>query len=422
MNIKEYAQKVGKSYYIESCSVSNILDNTSVGLISEVLKDKDSRLILKGVLGTVLDERNVNGRIYTTQTMENAIQNCRACRLFEDRRLLCAADDHPVTDFVPPSRASHIVTNAYIENINNKNYLLCDILVLNTQNGRDLRELVEAGAAIGTSIRGFGNQNPMTDEVEDYEFVGFDFVGDPSAGTFSRNAPHVITAESVKVDKRTKVLESNEVDSSDSNVDTSKARLTESSVNSYNAEDNHGEMKMDYEMELIKLEQRNKGKSYSESTLQELVTLKNKLVIENKIDSKEIESNEIYSRMYNECVNAIKSTGVAKVEAQLSESKDLAEKSKAMLQRVMTESTKQIAEARELANKAVAERREAMRKLAKLQKESVTFEKADKHMLEQCKVVAKAANKEMRKAANYCRVLENRLKARNVVMKVLSSK
>ena len=63
-----------------------------------------------------------------------------------------------------------------------------------------------------------------------------------------------------------------------------------------------------------------------------------------------------------------------------------------------------------------------MRKLAKLQKESVTFEEADKHMLEQCKVVAKAANKEMRKAANYCRVLENRLKARNVVMKVLSSK
>lgn len=423
MNIKEYAQSIGKSYLIESCSVANILDNTSIGYVSEVLQDKDARLILKGVLGTVLDERNVNGRIYTTKTMEKALQNCRECRVFENKRLLCAADDHPVTDFVPPSRASHIVTDAYIENINGKNYLLCDILILNTQNGRDLRELVEAGASIGTSIRGFGNQNPLTDEVEDYEFVGFDFVGDPSAGTFSRNAPHVMKAESVQIDERTRILESNEVDSSDSNVDTSKARLVESSINSYNAEDNHnGEMKMDYEMELIKLEQRNKGKSYSESTLQELVTLKNKLVIEHKVDSKVIEGNEIYSRMYNECVNAIKSTGVAKVEAQLTESKELAEKSKAMLHRVMTESTKQIAEAKALANKAVAERREAMKKLAMYQKESVTIEQADKHMLEQCKVVAKVANKEMRKAANYCKVLENRLKARNVVMKVLSSK
>lgn len=425
MNILEYASKVGKTYLTESCEVFCLPDSTSIGLVTEIAQDSDQRLILRGILGTVLDERNVNGRIYTTKEMQKAIDYANGLGLFKAKRFLCAADDHPVTDFVPPSRASHIILDAYIKDINGKNYLLFDILVLRTQNGRDLEELIRAGASIGTSIRGFGNQNPTTDEVEDYELVGFDFVGDPSAGTFSTAENHnaEIKVESVKADKRTRVLESNEVDSSDSDVDTSSTEDDSSDTNSYNAENqNLGESIMDYEMELIKLEQRNKGKSYTESTLQDLVTLKNKLVIESKIDAKEIEDNAIYSRMYNECVNAIKSTGVAKVEQQLSESKDLAEKAKQMLQRVMVESQKQINEAKEVAKKAVAERREAMKKLAKIQRESVNIEDADRHMLEQCKVVSSAANKEMRKVANHCRMLENRMKARNVVMKVLSSK
>ena len=422
----EYAKSVNKQYLTESCEVLNLSDNTSIGLVTEITQDNDQRLILRGILGTVLDERNVNGRIYTTHEMQKAIDHANELGLFAAKRFLCSADDHPVTDFVPPSRASHIILDAYIQEINGKNYLLFDILVLRTSNGKDLEELLRAGASIGTSIRGFGNQNPMTDEVEDYELVGFDFVGDPSAGTFSTAESHttpMIKVESTKVDKSTRILESNEADSNDSKVDTSSNSIKESVIENKHAENDHGDNKMvDYELELMKLEQRNKGKSYTESTLQELVTLKNKLVIESKIDAKEIEGNEIYSRMYNEAVSAIKSSGVAKVESQLTESKELAEKAKAMLRKVTVEMNKQLNEAKEIAKKAVAERREAMRKLNAIKRESIKLEDADRHMMSQCKVVAKAANKEMRKTVSYAKLLENRVKARNVVLKVLSSK
>lgn len=423
MTLNEYLATTGKQYLIESCSVATKLDNTSIGLVTETSTDDKSRFVVKGVLGTVLNERNVNGRIYTTQEMQKAIDHCRDTNKFEDRVLLCAGDDHPVTDFVPPSRASHIVTDAYIKDIDGKDYLLFDVIVLKTSNGKDIEELFDVGAAIGTSIRGFGILNQATDEVEEYELFGFDFVGDPSAGTFTRqgNLPaHVAHVESVTVDRRTKLIESHDNDSDDSLVNTpSDDKELIIANNADNKKDNED---MDLELELIKLEQRNKGKALSESTLQELVTLKNKMIMENKVDVKSIESNPVYSRLYKESVTAIKSSGVAKVESQLKESTDLAKKAQAKLHTVTESSMNRLIEAKKLTRKAVSEKNVALAKLARLQKESISVKKADRHLLESCERIAKVANKEMRKLRKRTSVLESKLKARAVVMKVMSSK
>ena len=75
--------------------------------------DKTGMMILKGVPATILDKENGNGRRYTRQEMQRAIRKARESGLFENRRLLCTAHDHPEESFPAPINASHVITNAY---------------------------------------------------------------------------------------------------------------------------------------------------------------------------------------------------------------------------------------------------------------------------------------------------------------------
>src|SRR3954468_11824919 len=75
--------------------------------------DKTGMMILKGVPATILDKENANGRRYTRKEMQKA----RDGKLFENRRLLCTADDHPEESFPAPINASHMVIDAYTKTI-----------------------------------------------------------------------------------------------------------------------------------------------------------------------------------------------------------------------------------------------------------------------------------------------------------------
>jgi hypothetical protein len=110
----------------------------------------------------------------------------------------CSADDHPKDSYVQPIKASHIVTDAYIKKgKDNKNYLMNDWLVLNTDNGKNLKALIEAKASIGTSIRGLGQLNEETNHVEQYDYLGTDAVGNPSANTFATPGQMEVAVESL---------------------------------------------------------------------------------------------------------------------------------------------------------------------------------------------------------------------------------
>ena len=73
-----------------------------------------------------------------------------------------------------------------------------DRLVFDTSKEEDLQGLVEAGASFGTSIRGLGQYNEDTKEIENYDFLGCDAVGNPSAGTFASKEQFKVTVESVE--------------------------------------------------------------------------------------------------------------------------------------------------------------------------------------------------------------------------------
>jgi hypothetical protein len=115
---------------------------------------------------------------------------------FESRKLLCSASDHPEESFVPPANASHVILDAYTKEQGDKVYLMNDWLVLDTANGKNLKALVDAKASFGTSIRGLGQLNEETKEVENYDYLGTDCVGNPSAGTFASSGSFKVQVES----------------------------------------------------------------------------------------------------------------------------------------------------------------------------------------------------------------------------------
>src|SRR5215213_9289263 len=63
------------------------------------------------------------------------------------------------------------------------------------------------GASFGTSIRGLGQLNEDTKEIENYDFLGCDAVGNPSAGTFASREQFKVTVESVEPRQAARILE-----------------------------------------------------------------------------------------------------------------------------------------------------------------------------------------------------------------------
>lgn len=178
-----------------------LIENSEI--VSEVAVSKDLKeslklsagkagtLVVKNLPGTILNRENQNGRIYSTEVLAQAIKEARP--LFETKQLLSQACEHPEGSFVSPTTASHVVTNAYIKkNVNlvvdgeqgRFDMLFMDIEVLNTEEGKNLRALLEAECSVGTSIRGVGDMEGKY--VKNYEILGIDFVGNPSSSTFTR--------------------------------------------------------------------------------------------------------------------------------------------------------------------------------------------------------------------------------------------
>jgi len=143
--------------------------------------DSSKRFVLRNVPATILNKQNANGRIYSKNEMSRAIKD--ATDHINNRRLICTANDHPPSTHVPPIYASHIVTRAWVERRGNYDYLMNDWEIMETSAGKDLLALVKSGVSFGTSIRGLGSMNE-SNEVVNYEYLGTDVVGNPSAGTF----------------------------------------------------------------------------------------------------------------------------------------------------------------------------------------------------------------------------------------------
>lgn len=226
-------KKDTRQLLIESAEFS-----TSIKLSKELVeslqmsKGKTDTLIVKNIPCTILNRENQNGRIYSTEVVQTALDEAKKLKKFEQKQLLSQADEHPESSFIPPSHASHVVINSYIKpNVKLivegrpevQDVLFMDWEVLNTQEGKNLRALFEAGVSIGVSIRGVGDLNGKY--VENYEILGCDCVGQPSSSTYT-NMP---VSESVEYDinKKNKLTETFNVSTSSTNVVRDLERASE---------------------------------------------------------------------------------------------------------------------------------------------------------------------------------------------------
>ena len=162
--------------------------------LKESVKLSDGRagtLIVKNIPATILNRINQNGRIYSTEVMEEALKEAKG-RL-ASKQMLSAGNEHPESSYVAPTEASHVVINAYIKkNVSvvvegkreKHDILFMDWEVLNTANGKNLRALFEAECSFGTSIRSLGSMNGKY--VEELSLLGCDCVGNPSSSTYTR--------------------------------------------------------------------------------------------------------------------------------------------------------------------------------------------------------------------------------------------
>jgi hypothetical protein len=202
-----------KQLFIEDSGLSFAVEPMSPAFMEAIGKSGNT-MILKGVPATIIDEENGNGRKYSKKEMTKAIRKLREAGAFKARKLLSSASDHPRESYVPPADASHIVIDAYTKKLGEgdkaKTYLLSDWAVLNTTSGKNLKALIEAGASFGTSIRGLGMLNEDTKEVENYDYLGTDVVGNPSAGTFASKEQFKVVAEAMLPGKLIQVTEKSE--------------------------------------------------------------------------------------------------------------------------------------------------------------------------------------------------------------------
>lgn len=206
--------------------------------------NKSGMMIVRNVPCTILNEKNANGRSYSTPTMKTALQENQNKGFYEARSLTCTADDHPETTYPKPINSSHVVINTNIVKENGKDVLLNDWLILPTDAGRNLRALIEAGVSVGTSIRGLGKQNESTGEIEDYEYLGTDVVGNPSAGTYAsfKNLNESIIVESVNYEQAEAIVESLSIKSNHI-----KSKINEDTQEMFNLEEAIEAFKEKYE-------------------------------------------------------------------------------------------------------------------------------------------------------------------------------
>lgn len=137
------------------------------------------KLVAKGEFARS-DVPTANRRVYPRALWERELK-----RLENDinERKVYGELDHPGDGKTKLSRASHILSEAYVDP---NGAIIGKAEVMETAQGKQLKAIVEAGGVVGVSSRGYGSTKKTEDGYEevqdDYTLMTFDFVADPANG------------------------------------------------------------------------------------------------------------------------------------------------------------------------------------------------------------------------------------------------
>jgi hypothetical protein len=127
------------------------------------------------------DQPTQNGRTYPRSVYEREVK--RMQESIGSRRAFGELD-HPADGKTKLTRASHLITSLEIDD---NGVVIGEAEILNTPNGKTLKAILDAGAEVGVSSRGFGStkqgSNGSQMVGEDFVLRSFDFVADPAMKT-----------------------------------------------------------------------------------------------------------------------------------------------------------------------------------------------------------------------------------------------
>ena len=145
-------------------------------VLTEGKSGKDMKI--KGVFMQA-ETKNRNGRMYPLDTLTKEVKRYNK-ELVEPKRAFGELG-HPDGPTVNLDRVSHLIEELYPEG----NNIIGKAKILDTPNGKIVKELLNAGAKLGVSSRGMGTleKRGQTNVVKDdfYLATAGDIVADPSA-------------------------------------------------------------------------------------------------------------------------------------------------------------------------------------------------------------------------------------------------
>jgi len=146
--------------------------------VSEEGKDGTTNYKIRGIFMQA-EQMNRNKRTYPLSVLESEVK--RYNKEYVNKNRAFGELGHPDGPTVNLDRVSHMITKLDQE----KNDFVGEAKILNTPNGKIVRELIQAGATLGVSSRGMGSLTPTRNGSvvgnDYYLSTAGDIVADPSA-------------------------------------------------------------------------------------------------------------------------------------------------------------------------------------------------------------------------------------------------
>jgi hypothetical protein len=150
---------------------------SSVEFITETVGGKKTHFI-RGVFMQA-EQKNRNGRVYPKSLLQREVKRYNDNYITEKRAY--GELGHPDSPSINLDRVSHIMTELYEDG----NNFMGKAKILDTPNGRIVKNLLDEGCKLGVSSRGVGSLKPSNGVqlVQDdfYLATAADIVADPSA-------------------------------------------------------------------------------------------------------------------------------------------------------------------------------------------------------------------------------------------------
>tara|TARA_Y100000590_G_scaffold47747_1_gene50552 strand:- start:7107 stop:7730 length:624 start_codon:yes stop_codon:yes gene_type:complete len=146
--------------------------------VEYIVEGKDKQQYIKGIF-MQSDIKNQNGRVYPFSVLQKQVKEFNNKFVKQDRAL--GELGHPMGPTINLDRVSHVIT----ELIEDGKNFVGKAKIIDTPNGKIVKNLLESGVRLGVSSRGLGsvktNKKGVNEVQDDFVLSTVDIVSDPSA-------------------------------------------------------------------------------------------------------------------------------------------------------------------------------------------------------------------------------------------------